>query len=86
VPTPDPNAGPLETTAKFEIAERKLVRVYHELPIMLKIPHAKLFQIIILVSCFVLGMACNIGNFSVISKVFSTNLGLNLVLVKFLIF
>ena len=86
VPTPDPNAGPLETTAQLEAAEKKLVRVYHELPVQLKIPHAKLIQIIILVSCFALGMASNIGNFSIVSKVISTNLGLNLVLVKLLMF
>ena len=65
-----------------EATNENIVRVYHELPVQLKIKYAYVMQVLILISCASMSFASNISNLSQISGMIAQMAGLNLQLAK----
>lgn len=71
-----------DTTAENE---NNIVRVFHELPIKLKIPNAKSYQILLLICCSIVTASSCIANLSLMASVISFNSGIHLLLSKILL-
>lgn len=74
-----------ENSTKEEIEaqnEKNLLRVFHELPIKLKIQYSHIYQNIILICVISLTASSCIANMALMSTVISVNLGINLYISK----
>jgi hypothetical protein len=75
----------IEKKAQEEEGTETMIRVYHELPEIMKTPGAPYLKYIILCACVMMTGGSNIGNLSMVSTMMALNLGVNLYLVKLVI-
>lgn len=79
-------ADHLEITEKEKGEEDDpMIKVYHEIPYMMKSKQATLLKIIILIACLLMTGTSNIANLSIISNLLADDTNIDLYLAKFLI-